>query len=328
MALKTTYALYLQAATESIYLTPAPLTGSTDSIQVATDYPVFNYGYAFDGNRNGAPLSTGNLQPTAPSGRTAQGTVRIEGKGLGSAYSNAIAARVPNLHPFLMGGGLSASFTSTGGAQWNYRPYAITVTQPSSITLGVYSRGELLPISGAYCTWKAGAEGAAPTIFEFDVQGVAGTFSDTAVPNRAWSGASTLPPKNDAAQITIGSFTPVIRSWNYEHGLDIQPRNNQNTSGSHSGFAVGRRTPKLTLTIEQDALSSFNPYDDFNLGTSRAVTVTVGTVQYNRFSFSFPQCVLSNVEQGADGPTALWTLTYTPYVTTPDAQDDITLTFN
>jgi hypothetical protein len=144
-----------------------------------------------------------------------------------------------------------------------------------------------------------------------------------------YSGSTILPPKNEALQFTIGSYTSAkVRSYSYDHGLTITPRNDQNTSGSHAGFAVGDRKPQFTVTIEDDALATFNAYDDWNLGTSRALSFTVGNTALNRFALSLPQAVLTKVERQADGPVATLTLTYTPYVSLPDSNDDVQITFN
>lgn len=318
---KNVTGLLLYAKNESTYGLGASHSAS-DVVQVAQDLPVFNLQFAYDGNRQGAQWSGGNLQRARPNGRTAEGTVRIEGKGLGSTYT--LSATPPNIHAFLLASGLSGSMQ---GATWVYKPIPLGAT-PSSLALAVYDRGEFLPLSGAHCDMKFAAENGGPTMFDFAVKGIAGVITDVASPpSRSWSGASVIPPVNNSVSLTIGAWSPKVRSYTYTHNLEIAPRLNLSDTTGHAGFTIGRRSSTLQVVVEADALSSFNAYDSWASGSSVAASLTVGSVANNRIALSFPQSAIQNVERGADGPTALWTLTLAPYVSTPDADDDVSLTW-
>jgi hypothetical protein len=319
-SVKSVTGLLLFAKNEASYGAGANFA-ATDAIQVAQELPVFNMQYNFDGNRQGAQWSGGNIRRTGPGGRTVEGTVVIEGKGLGSAYG--VNATPPNIHPFLLASGLSGSVSASG---WLYRPVPLG-TQPKSLALNVYDRGELLPVSGAYANMSFAAEGAGLTMFTFAVQGLCADITDVSnPPTRTYTAVNVLPPKNEAVQFVIGSYSSAkIRNYSYTHNLTITPRINLNEATGHAGFAIGRRSPELTITIEADALATFDAYQAWRDGDTFNVELTVGTTANNRFLIRFPQAQISNVERANDEPVALWNLTLTPAVSGPDSSDDVEL---
>jgi hypothetical protein len=126
----------------------------------------------------------------------------------------------------------------------------------------------------------------------------------------------------------LGAYaTAKIRNYSYEHGLQITPRININETTGHAGFAIGRRTPQLNITIEADALTNFDAYTAWRNGTTYDVSLTVGTVANNRYRIRFPQAQISNVERSGEDPVALLNLTLTPATSGPDASDDLQLYF-
>lgn len=321
---KITTGLLLFAKNEASYAAGATFA-ATDAVQVAMELPVFQQKYNFDGNRQGGNWSGGNIQRTGPGGRYTEGTVRLEGKGIGSGSTYSAGTRPPNLHPFLLASGLTGSLSASG---WLYTPLPLGVT-PTSLALAVYGRGELLNVSGAYANMTFGAEGAGLTMFEFALQGLCSDITDVAassIPARTYSAAGVLPPKNEGVSLTIGTYgTAKVRNYSYEHGLAITPRININESTGHAGFAIGRRNPSLSLTIEADELANFNAHEVWRAGSTFDITLTVGTVAGNRFRIRFPNAQISNVEAATDEPVALWNLTIQPSVSSPDASDDLQL---
>lgn len=319
---KSVVGLLMFAKNEASYGAGASFA-ATDAIQVAQELPVFNVNYNYDGNRQGAQWSGGNIIRTGPGGRSVEGTVIIEGKGLGSAYG--VGATPPNLHPFLLSSGLSGSLS---GSSWVYRPFPLG-TAPTSLAMQVYDRNELLTVSGAYANMSFNAEGAGLTMFTFAMQGLCSDITDVSnPPSRTYSAVNVLPPKNEGVQFVIGSYTTAkIRSYSYAHNLTINPRINLNESTGHAGFAIGRRTPEFTITIEADALETFDAYAAWRNGTTYDVSLTVGTSANNRFRIRMSQAQISNVVRANDDPVATWELTLTPAVSSPDASDDLELTW-
>jgi hypothetical protein len=323
---KVVTGLIILAANEATYGQGAALTGSANTIQVAEAFPIFNVDYSFDGDRKGGNYSGGNNRRTTPSGRSVTGKLIIEGKGLGSTYSS-VAVTPPNLHPFLISSGLSGSLQ--GGA-WVYKPNPLGTTAVGT-ALEVYDRGEKLPISGAFFNMTFASPGPGITTFEFDLMGIPGTITDVATPPaRIFTAASVLPPKNELVSLTIDSYaTASVRSYTYVHKQDIAPRINLNSSGSFAGYALGRRSPTFTVTMEADALGAYNPYLDQQNGIARNVSFTVGQPgTNNNFTVTFPSASISKVTRKNDGTTlALWDVEFAPAISAPDQSDDMSLTF-
>lgn len=301
------------------------LTGSTDAIQTVLEHPVFDITYAYDGNRNGASFSGGNYRRGVSKGRTTEGTVKIEGKGAAATYTLAVTP--PNIHPFLLASGLSGSLQ---GASWLYKPQPLDWTTTSaSMALNVYSRGELTPISGAVCTFTVGGADAGPAIFEFALQGLAGLPTTLASPPaRTWIGSGTIPPNNSDIALTIGSFSPVVKSWTYDHGIEITDRMNLNAQDAHGGKALGRRNPTLKLTIEAPVLETYNPYNAQVSGTVAQVAFRVGTIANNRFFCSMSYAQIAELSQTAEGPEATMDITFAASVLDASSNDDVVWGWN
>ena len=322
-AAKSVTGLLLFAKPEASYGAGAVIS-SSNAIQVAQEFPVFQIEYAFDGNRNGAQWSGGSLQRAKPGGRSTQGTVIIEGKGLGSTYNSG--STPPNLHAFLLASGLSGSVSGSG---WLYTPTPLG-TLNNSIALEVYDRGEKLPISGAYANMSFGADGAGLTLFTFALQGMCADITDApSPPARSFTAANIIPPKNENISFKLGTYEAAkVRSYNFEGNINISPRINLNETDGHSGFAICRRSPTLNVTIEADLLSNFDAYAAWKNATSYAISLRVGTDAGNRFTIRFAQAQISQVERSNEDPVALWNLTFTPSVSSPDKEDDVSIYFD
>jgi hypothetical protein len=166
------------------------------------------------------------------------------------------------------------------------------------------------------------------SIFEFDIKGTSGLMADATVPARTFSAHTVVPPKNEDINLTIDGVVGLkVRTYTYTHGYDVSPRIDINALSGHAGFAGGRRKPEFKVTVEAEALSTFNPYNLMVSGTSVACSFGVGSVATNKFTVSMSQAQVTNVTRNADGPLAVWDLTITPWTSAPDSSDDISIAF-
>ena len=322
-AAKTITGILLFAKTESVSGEGAAVTGSTDAIRLAADRPAFNVQYTYDGARGQGNYTGGNVLRGPVQGRNTAGTVKIEGKGSGSAYSSTVVP--PSLHPFILASGFSGSFASS---KWTYKPTPLG-TDLTTIAMAVYTRGEVWPISGALANMTITADNPGPAIFEFALQGILAQPADLASPPaRKWFAEDILAPNNTNISLAIGSFTPVVRSWKYEHGLAINPRTNLNATDAHSGFQGGKREPKLTVTIEHPALSSYNPYSQIETAATQSVSLTVGSTQYNRFGITMSRAQIESFTLNADNDVATAEVVFAPAVSDNSSNDDVVLEFS
>lgn len=313
MALKRTIGLILFAQSEAAYLAGGAMTGSLHTIGITEPYPVFNITYADNGDRGMGQYTRGQLPYAASSGRIAQGTVKIFGKGGTVAQ---LATGVPYLHSFLKASALSGSFEASAMV---YKPLPVG-TDPVSMCLEVYDASEVLPISGAYASMTYGSDGNKPLTFDFNIQGLCGLYTDNATPPaRIFPTSGTIAPSTKNITLTIGSFTTaVVKSHKVSIASTITPRVDQNAVSGHSGFDIVLGRVTAVVTIEAPAKATFDADADNDQNTARAFSLTVGSVAGNRIQTNLPQAVLTNVKRSANGNIRELELTYEATVLAPD----------
>lgn len=292
--------------------------------------------YAVDGARPGPPGTLGTQKRVGGGGRTATYPARVAMKGAGAAYSSSVT---PAGHALLLASGLTGALTSTSGAEaWTYTPTP-GPTGYGSATSILYARGEQYTLLGCYGDLTIAADGPVVPVAEMALQAILSTaIADASVPSITYPLASVIPPKAVGMSFTLGNFTAgKLRSFSFKLGREITNRLSQNASDGHAGFAIGRRAPTLEVTFESEALASspyhsasaLDPYQLFANATSLACSFTVGSTQYNRWTFSAPAVQIGAPPVLAeDGPSALWTLTLQCNPSTLNGNDDFSIAFN
>lgn len=319
---KSIIGLALLAKVEAAYNTGSTtLSTSTDGIQVAS-LPEFDLAYAFDGSRPTPPGTAGQMRRSAPSGRTATSKITIEAKGAGATYTSS---SVPPMHVFLRASGLTAALSAS---TWTYTPDAIG-SVPASLALGVYRRGELWNMSGAYADFTLSATNGGPTSFAFDVSAVASAPSDATCPVITYPYSTVVPPKAEQIAFNLNGYANLkVTNFKFEYGRKIQPRIDLNTSTlGHGGFAPDRHSPKFTVTVESTQLTNIDPYSLQVLGTVCPVSLTVGSVANNRYTLTMSQCQVTAVKGVENGPVAQWELSLDAVQSDPSTFDDFALKF-
>lgn len=308
----------LNGAVESTYGTAIT---ATTAIQMA-GLPDLTPGFAYDGERPQPPGSTGRSRTAPVSGKTGAMTVQVEGKGAGTTYTTAVF--VPSIHNLLLASGFDASLA--GGA-YTFSPSPLP-TGYDSLSLDCFTRGEKFPLSGVYADMAIVFENAAPALFEFSVQGILGTETDAAVPSITYDALTVLPPNMDGLTVTINSVTTlIVRSGRFEMGwASDNPRVDLNAATGHAGFSRGRRDPRLRLTVENPDSSELNVRSLRDAGTVFAAAMTMGSGSYNNWVLTLAQSTM-RFAYNDDDPLSLIDLEIVPHVSTPIANDDVSLVF-
>lgn len=312
----------LTAKNEASYGAGGALSLLLDGIEVQK-HPEFTIDFAYDGKRNAPPGTFGQVKRNATSGRTAKGQIVVDGKGLGATYT--ATALVPNLQCLILASGHSASLS---GSTWTFVPDAATNT-PKSLVMDAYVNQQKLSMTAGYASLTIDCPGPEGADFMFDVQALASTPVDSAPPAIAYSGSAVLPPKAESITLSLGGFaTAKVRSYKFEGKRDLAARTDINSAAGHAGFNPGARTPTFTVVVEAEALATYNPYALREAATSGVVSLTHGSVAFNRFTLSMPQAQIVDVKDGADGSVATWELTYQAAESAPTANDSYSLVFN
>ena len=323
---------------EATYGTAIALTTTSDGLLMQfTDRNQANLwplSYAYDGDLGPSVASGATTKRAAPAGKAVQFSLPFRAKGAGTAYT---ASNTPNLHKVIKASGFDAALTSTTGSEkFTYTPTA-EGTGYASLSLAGYSRGQLHSLAGAVGTLNVSMDNQSPPIWTWDGRAiVSSNTSTTAVPNITYPSFSLIPPSASSATVAIGSYiTTVLMSANFTFNRGIDNARVP-ISGNHLGFVPSGRGPRMTMTIEATALvgspdhtsSGLHPYLLREAATSIAVSITIGSTQYNKYTISMPTAQLVNVTDASNGPVATWTLEFAGHGSTPITNDDCSITFD
>lgn len=315
----------LLGKSESGYGTAATMTTTVDGILLMEE-AVAQIGYLHDGEHAPNAGSGGMWRPAAPSGKYAKFTAKCEVRGAGTAY--AAATLPPDVPVLMLASGHSKTVATTGGSESvtfaNITPPLVAAT---SASFDAYARGMKFPMTGAYADFGFDLEAGGFIVFNFDVQALCGAPTDVTLPTITYS--AVQPAKAASITLTIGSWSPVVRKVSFKKNAVITARADANQAG-HAGFAIGRRAPEITITVESPAIATGDPWGDQLAGTARAIALTVGATQYNRVKFNAAQAYLKadGIKEGSDGGIATLDLTYRLATSTPGAEDDYTVVFD
>jgi hypothetical protein len=301
--------------------TNTTFSNTTDAVLVS-ELPVVDISYVNDGARPNAPTSAGSLPFMSPTGRFAETSLTMEARGSGSAYTS-ISTLPPDVHPLLEAAGFSASYAA--GAI-TYSPTS-SCAQGDSVALRLFARQQQYTVIGGRTTFTLAADGAGPAVYTFNVSGiVSGSVTDATVANITYN--TTLPPKTDNIQLSLGTFTTaVVRSFSLDYGRELAPRVDLNKTDAHAGFAGGRRDMTFTVSIETPATASFDILELQRNATTFATSLTVGSVTGNKVQINLPQCQIIGISNSEDGPVSISELTIKPSANI-GANNDISIVYS
>lgn len=324
---------------EVTYGTAVAVAGATDAVQ-----PWFadrqgipaQLKYTYAGETGAAPGNLGEIRNAVPFGATVSVDIPFFFKGGGAAYSAAV---FPLFHKLLKAAGLTATGTFGAGTEnWAYAP-TVDATVPTSLTVELYTDGEKIPLTGVLCNWKCMGDGTGLVKHTFTLQGIKGVAADSASSVPAGFTiplATVVPPSMAGVTLLIGSYTSAIgvKSFDWDLGRVLFERPGNEAADAHLGFVHGGRKPRLTVVVEKTALATtpfhqaggLDPYKLFESGNSFTVTLQHPGVQYNRWKLTLTQAqMIAPVDRMPNNGVASMKLQFMPYVSTPVANDDVSL---
>ena len=108
------------------------------------------------------------------------------------------------------------------------------------------------------------------------------------------------PPIWQNATLTLDSFTPVVRSAEFDMGNNVALRENANASGD-TGIEAARvtgRLPKLKISLEHDLAANYDFYTKFDAGTDIVIKFQTGSAAQKTVYFFADQAELSEIPLG------------------------------
>lgn len=290
----------------------------TDGI-LPIEIPDVDFPYIHDGSRGRSPTG-GMLSSVGLTGRGASLDFDTHMILPGVAYAVLVEG---NLGRMLRYSGFQATTDFTVSAEkYTYDPENGGFDSGS---FRVHREGEQWDIAGGYGSFSIAAEGPVVPVWSFSVLGRGNALpTDVTLPAITYINGSREPPKATNISLVIGAYTTaVVRGFEFSLNRDMSPRADDNAAG-HAGFTPGTiDDPRLVVTVEADALATFNPKSIAELGTTQAVSLVIGTAQYDRWKLNMTTSELVEVRKADDGPTALWELEFIGKVSAPGQQDQV-----
>lgn len=296
--------------------TPVPATHGVRLFEEAT----LAIGYENDGDRGGL---IGRRVRVAPSGRTGTLTARVEGKGAGAAYSATVLPEEDAL--LRISGHQRTDAFGVGTENVVYAPESAPAGYESG-GLKLYSRGQEYLMNGVYGTMSFSFD-TGFWVWDFELGGIVPSDpTDLALPSITYS--AVQPPQAQNITFDVGGVTGlVVRSLNYTSSRSRQNRLDINAATGLAGLAAGAREPQLEVVMETPVLATYNPFADWSAGTTRAISFTVGTAQYNKITWAAPQAQLIGVEEDQEDVATLVRASFLLPESSDGVNDDYTITY-
>ena len=314
---------------EASYGAGVTVAAGTDGFLVM-EQPDVGLLFAHEGTRRGTrgPMNQG-IARVAKSGLHCNPTLIHEAAGFGAAYS---ASDLPSCHIPLVAAGLAATVVVTGGSE------TVTYAPGTAVSLGceIYTREQMYDITHGYCDMSIEADGPDVPVWLFPLWGVLAQPTEVAVPSIT-SYNVIVPPKSTGVTLNIGDYTAgVVRSWGFALNRQITPRLDSNAADGHAGFHLGGIDPILTVVIEAEvfqaspfhAAAALNPYQLAAAATGLAVSLTLGSVQYNKWTLAAAQAQMEVITDDADNDVATWELAFKCVPSAPHLLDGFSLLFD
>lgn len=323
----------LLAKSEATYGTAVAVTSSADGqlLALSDRYPgLFTASYAYDGVVGVSPGNLGMLKRVPAVGRTAAGAIPMRAKGAGTTYA---ATALPNIHTMLK---LSGFDSTLNLGTYTYTPTPESTTY-SSATMEAYKRGEKWTLRGVLGSWGFDIGSPGIPLHTFDVMGLLdAAIVDAAMIAPTYPTLSTSEPIAAGLALTIGSYiTPVVKSASFKMNRQLEPRLDLTSADAHTGFSPAGYDPEFRVTVESSALvyptasGGFDPYKMRLNAEQIAVSMTVGSTPYNRYTISMPQSQLKDFTFSNEGPVATTELVFQCNNSSPIVQNDsISVVFN
>jgi hypothetical protein len=291
--------------------------------------------YTYGGDMGPAPGSLGVVRRGIPFGATVSVDIPFYFRGPTVAYSASVASALRTLWKAC---GLDLTVDTTSAAEKETYAPSVESTTPTSLSVYLYTDGELIPILGALCSWKFSGDSTGMVKHTFTIMGVKGTVADAAssVPaGITYPLATVQTPQFNGSTINVGSYTIAgLKSIDFDLGRTMEERVGLETAAGSLGQTARGRKPRLSVVVEKTALvgspyhtaGGLDPYKLFEASNAFASTFQHGGPQYNRWKLVCPQMTLANVpERQAVNGVACVKLDLEPHVSTPVANDDFSV---
>lgn len=191
------------------------------------------------------------------------------------------------------------------GASFKYVPSSLQ-SEHESLSLVVYQDGKALKLRGCRGNVEFVFTHGNPIEARFSYDGVYDDEVDVATPSgQSWP--LIVPPRVGSSTVTLGAYTPVISSMSISTRNTVELRPGFNDDAYISALIVDRDFGG-TIDPEDTTIATNDFYNQMTAHTEQALSIAVGTAQYNKVLFEAPAFQLNTLtETQRQGMNALQT---------------------
>jgi Phage tail tube protein len=287
---------------ESPYGTAATLTASDYVMPV--EKPKLTIAWVGDGKRSVDARSAGNLALTRKSGMILSSEIKLYARADLTTYSATEFPR--DIHRFLRACDLADTYSA---ATHTYAPSFGN----TSLTIDSYVSALKYRATGVLCSgFKMDASAGGLIEFTFPWKGIGTIPVDATLPDVSAYNVADPLMKFDGANtgILIGGVALAVRKIAMEQAGVLTDRPVGTIAGAYQGVTRGRRTVKITISVEAQPLSVLDPYTLMKNGTLISLCLPFGDtgagLGYKLNSTTTAQ--IESVGEVEDGGLAVWDL--------------------
>lgn len=197
-----------------------------------------------------------------------------------------------------------------------------TLSLMKSIALRFFWDSHMHLLLGVRGDLKIALENGKYPKFSFDFQGLWADPEDAGtVPKPVLS--KLVPPRVRAAQLRIGTYSPVASKVELSLANTLAKRQDINAPEGINGIMITGRKPAGSVDPEADTLATFNPYAVWKAAGASRISCVCGSDPGNRILFEVPGAVLDSVGQGDRDGVRTYSL---PFVATGQDDDELFIT--
>jgi hypothetical protein len=248
----------------------------------------------------------GEVAPSAPAGRYGTLRVRMEAKGNNLGY-NETGVQFAEVDAFLR----AAGFDNVSGV------YSSLDDALETMSLYCWSAGNVFKLTGCVVSRvRLSARVNQRAFWEFEIQGVMAA-DPAALAMGAVTLSAIIPPIFANSAVVVGTLNYagglLVKEFAYERTGTVATRGGAGAPDGLVGFAITDARTRLTMTIEQMALGTFDPYARSKdpgaaPGTDLSGSLLIGGTALNRILLEWGRWRLDPPGNADNEGLADWTL--------------------
>lgn len=254
----------------------------------------------------------------------------IVGQGIKITFSTELKNGVslgtaPALSPFLQACNMTEALDA--GTETIYVPNSDI--DGKSITIWFYKDGILHKATGCRGTFKLSATAGDLVMIDFEYTGLyGGAITDATFPTLASIEYGTVAPLVfKSGTFTFNSIALTISKFDFDIGNTVTRRLDANAATGVKSYSITQRETKGAFDPEVVALSTFNPWADFEAQTARAISVTLGQTGGNKIRIDIARTILEVPKYGERDNIQTYDLSFRTTALLTTADDDLIIRF-